>query len=277
MKRRIKKPSVKPELRQEWLRRYESGETPPKIADSNNYDVRTVRKHIDLARQERDVREARSAVLRGALEQHYRDMYDLALELDSHLVSRHAVSLDSEVDRRLFALRQHLSRSPLWTNFLKWNRTIEEIDELEEAIKQRLEDELRQDEELDRMDSVSREAIIVGLIPAFAFQIREWSQERPGHNAETDIYIEEATEDECSIRYGSHHMHPFSRELAHKHEQPVRSFVKRFELEMRKWEQYQEMKNLFNGLHSLKRRLRDELAITIMRRIVPGRCKYCPL
>ena len=276
MKKRIKKPSVKPELRQEWLRRYESGETPPKIADNDHFNVRTVRKHIDLARQERDVREARSAVLRGALEKHYRDMYDLASSLDSHVVAEHVVSLDSEADRRLFALRQHLSRSPLWTNIPKWNRTVEEIDDLEEAIKRRLEDELRQDEELKEIDSVSREAIIVGLVPALNFQIKDWSQGRLGHNAETDIYVEEATEDECAICYGAHHMHPLSRELAHKYEQPVRSIIERFELEIRKWEQYEEMERLFDLLHSLKRRLRDELAVITMRRIVPGRCKYCP-
>ncbi len=58
---RIKKPAVRPELRREWLRRNETeGESPPEIAKQDGYDVRTVRKQIEIERQER--------VLTGELE-----------------------------------------------------------------------------------------------------------------------------------------------------------------------------------------------------------------
>ena len=54
MAKRIKMPAIKPETRVEWLKRSELGETPPQIAEADSVDVRTVRKHVELARMERD-------------------------------------------------------------------------------------------------------------------------------------------------------------------------------------------------------------------------------
>lgn len=277
MKKRIKKPPVKPELRQEWLQRYESGETPPKIADSDDFDVRTVRRHLDLAKQERDVREARSAVLRGALEQHYRDMYDLAQELDSHVVSKDHVVMDSEEDRRLQALRQHLPRSPLWTNFPTWNRTLDEMNDLGSTVKERLKTELENDNRLGGVSGDVRRGIILGLVDALAFQTRAWSQGLPGLNRDTDIHIEKPAEGKHGMRYGGFHMAPLDKESIDDCSNLIRTLLQHYESEIPHWEQYEEMGKLYAKLASLRKRLRDELAIIIMRRIVPGRCRYCPL
>ena len=187
MKKRIKK-SVTPELRQGWLSRYEAGETPPKIADSDHFNVRTVRKHVDLARQERDSREARSAVLRGALEQHYHDMYELAQEMESNIITGRPVSMDPQEDRRISALRQHLPRSPLWNNIPKWNRTIEEINELAKSMKDRIETELKQDEQVLGIDSQIRDRFISGLIAALNSQVDQWVTGSPGLDLDIHIY-----------------------------------------------------------------------------------------
>ncbi|HEY40442.1 MAG TPA: hypothetical protein G4O18_01115 [Dehalococcoidia bacterium] len=277
MKKRIKKPTVKPELRQEWLRRYESGETPPKIADSDDFDVRTVRKHIDLAKQDRDVREARSAVLRGALEQHYRDMYDLALELDSTIVSKGHAVLDSEVDRRLLALRQHLPRSPLWTNLPKWNRTLDEINNLNEIVEKQLRNRLEKNNRLNTIPADTRNGIIQGLFEALYSQFRVWSQGKTGLNHVTDIHIEKAAGAKHDIRYGGFHMSPIDNENLDDYLEIIRAIVQDYETRMKSSEQYLEALKSYDTLRSLQKRLRDELAIIIMRRIVPGKCKYCPL
>ena len=86
MARRIKKGAVRPELCKQWLRRFEEdGESPPHIAEADGYDVRTVRKQIEKAMQEREMREARVMVLRDALEKHYKDLYTFAETLDSSI------------------------------------------------------------------------------------------------------------------------------------------------------------------------------------------------
>ena len=53
MVKRIKKPAITPEVRLDWLRRYEEDrESPPQIAEKDKVDVRTVRRHITLAREQ---------------------------------------------------------------------------------------------------------------------------------------------------------------------------------------------------------------------------------
>ena len=81
MVKRTKKPPVRPERRADWLRRYEElGETPPKIADADGFDVRTVRKQLEIARRERDQRDARISYVRQALELHHQELCQLAEE-----------------------------------------------------------------------------------------------------------------------------------------------------------------------------------------------------
>ena len=85
MRRRGKRPAAPPNTYREWLQRSERGETPPEIAKADGYDVRTVRRNLELARQEREQREARSVVYSRALEDHYADLVVFAARLDSRL------------------------------------------------------------------------------------------------------------------------------------------------------------------------------------------------
>ena len=120
MARRIKKPAVRPELRRQWLRRYEEdGESPPEIAKADGYDVRTVRKQIEVERQERERREARSTVLRQALEKHYADLCDFAQKLDLELARVGGSLLMLKNDPMWSALREHLPRSTIWKNAIR--------------------------------------------------------------------------------------------------------------------------------------------------------------
>ena len=81
-----KKPSVQPELRREWLRQTdEEGKSVPQIATKSHYDVRTVRKAIQWARDDREKREARRIVYRQALEAHYADFVRFANNLDEEI------------------------------------------------------------------------------------------------------------------------------------------------------------------------------------------------
>ena len=71
MAKRIKKPPVLLEQRHDWLRRNEDfGETPPKIAAKDGFDVRTVRTQLERARQERDQAEQGSNFLLDSLTTH---------------------------------------------------------------------------------------------------------------------------------------------------------------------------------------------------------------
>jgi hypothetical protein len=106
-----------------WLKRADSGETLRQIAELDKYDVRTVRAHLQKALQERERQQARATVLRGALEDHYRDLCNYALKLDPANLPGIAIpSLPANDDIMEAALRQHLPRSPIWN--LKKKRPI---------------------------------------------------------------------------------------------------------------------------------------------------------
>lgn len=273
MAKRIKKPPVKPETRSEWLRRYEGGESPTKIADKDDFDVRTVRKHIELARREREVREARAAVLRNALERHYADLCEYAEKLDAQIEGEHTVALTPESDRMLSALRQHLPRSPLWNNLRKWNQLHEENAVLEDDVKRRLKEEIEPDPKLSMFLSSGELGVVDAISVVLALQIKSWSYGWRGLYIEDDLKFEPAGEGLVDVHYGPAVMDMVKQE----HVTYIREALIEFESRVRDWQQYADMKRNTEELKQIKGRLRDELAIITLRRVVPGRCKYCPI
>jgi hypothetical protein len=57
----------------------------------------------------------------------------------------------------------------------------------------------------------------------------------------------------------------------------VHNVLEDLESRMRDWEDYRNLEKTIAEIGRLDRKLREELAIVRLRRIVPGRCKYCPL
>lgn len=273
MPKRIKKPPVKPEVRRDWLRRYEAGETPPKIAEADEFDVRTVRKHIDLARREREVQEARSTVLRNALEQHYRDLWEAAEKLDSQIAAEKGITLPIDRDRLLGALREHLPRIPLWKNLQRWNGTLDDLANLEKNIRQRLQQETTSNHRLQEVSSQPAGSIANGIVEALVFQMKSWARGWKGLDVGTDIHLKPADKGFVTLQYGSFHMGLVEEHNAER----VREVLGDFETKTVHWEETEEMEKLFKRLETLQKNMRDGLAVIILRRIVPGKCKYCPL
>ncbi len=68
-------------MRREWLESYERGDRLDKIARDAGRTERTIKEHIEFARQEREVELARREQLGEALRSHQRDMLDLLRHL----------------------------------------------------------------------------------------------------------------------------------------------------------------------------------------------------
>lgn len=274
MERRTRKPPVKPEVRREWLRRYEEdGESPPGIAKSNGFDVRTVRRQIELAREEREVREARSHVLRNALESHYADLCRLAEKLKSEIGKEGALSPLLRDEPMWSALRQHLPRSPLWKYLVKRDQLQEELADLLAVVKALLKETAESDPRLKTLSSPEREAVINFVIEATAYQMADRSRGREGLDIESHFRVETTAEGLVSIHYGRFQ----ADNVQHQHVELVKDVLTDYEVKVTSLQQYEEMRRLFSALERLKRQLTDELDIIIYRRIVPGRCKYCPM
>jgi len=274
MAKRIKKPPVKPEQRYEWLKRYESGVSPPKIAVTDDFDVRTVRRQIEKAKQEREVKEARTTVLRSALERHYADLCEFAEKIDSVIVGEGSISQELKHDRMWAALRQHVPRYPLWNYLVTWDNIQQELTTLKGDVKERLERELDNDARLNEIPDTNRSTIIYGFITILVFQLESWSRGRPGINIKDNFKIKPAKEKGAvNIEYGAFCMDDVDSHYV----QTVKDILTGWEPRVKKWEEYAALEKLFEKLTKIKSKLQDELAVITLRRVVPGRCKYCPI
>lgn len=274
MGKRIKKSTVKPEQRQDWLARSESGESIPHIAAADGFDVRTVRKHIELAKQEREVTEARAAVLRNALEGHYADLRGFAERLLARIEGREGVQFLEHDEYLQTALKQHLPRSPIWPNINKHDGLLKEVAELKDKIKNRAENEASADNRLKQTLSPDENGVIPGIIGALVFQADRWSQGYKELNVDENL-TSEPTEKKgfVNLRYGLSHMGPVKQENIHI----VREVLKDFESRVKQWDEFVDLEKAYTEEKRVKRNLKDELVVIILRRIVPGRCRFCPI
>lgn len=275
MAKRVKKPVVKPEVRRQWLRRFEEdGESPPQIAKADGYDVRTVRKQIEISRQEREIREARAMVLRQALEKHYQDLWTFAQKLNSHLSwpPQHIVYSLRE-DPMWQALREHLPKSPIWKAIQNWEQLVDRFDlctkQLEERVKV-----VAQARGLKFAQASGEPGLIEGFEKSVIFHFESLVRGHKGLKDVAEFYHFRATDTGLhDVRMGAFYlalMHP--DEIGN-----LRAIY--FELldEVAGWEQANELQQVVLEVGRQLQVLRDELVTITLRRVVPGRCKYCPL
>lgn len=275
MVKRWKKPPVKAEVRREWLRRYEEGgESQPQIATADGFDVRTVRSQIQQAKEEREVREARAQVLRSAMENHYADQCRFAEKINSTITGKDAPLALSKEDYMYQALRQHLPRSPIWRYIDKWDNLLNDIDSQQKAIKNRLDGKIKGDKKLNStLSSGETEGVRLGMAAALSFQAEQWARGLEVLDINESFIQEPAGEGYVNLIYGFARMGKVGKE----HVAAIKKAIIAFESRIRRWEEYENLKKLCDEFKRLKSKLQDELAIIIYRRIVPGRCKYCPI
>jgi hypothetical protein len=271
--KRIKKPTVKPEQRQDWLLRYEAGESPPKIAEKDSFDVRTVRRHIEQAKQEKEVREARLIVLRSALENHYADFCRFAERIEVQIAREEKLPFSLREDRLWSALKQHLPRSPLWSYLNKWDELHEELVGLEEDIIRRFTEMLELDPRLREISPEGVKSVIPGVTAALAHQMKSWAKGSKGLTLDNDFHVQPTGHALINVSYGS----IFMNNVIERDVKVIKDIIRDLESKVTNLEEYRKLQKLFGELERLKRNVRDELAIITMRRVVPGRCKYCPI
>jgi len=272
MARPTKQLSVTPEMRRKWLQRHEeNGESAPQIAKKDGYDVRTVRKQLDLARQDRERRETRLVVLRDAMQSHYSDLCRRVAEIESALDRKSPGNIGME-DRMGAALREHLRRAPLWKNLDRWNSLQETLQQIKSNIDTRLEEEVRSDSGLKNAFSGGK-MDVDGLVKVMAHQLDTGASGSPGLNVE-DYFRTESTEGgPANFRYGAWFVGTGEAVQASR----VKDALADFEKKIFALREYQELSETQQRLDGLKEDILEELATITLRRVVPGRCRYCPI
>jgi hypothetical protein len=271
---RKSKPSVQPRMARDWLRRYEEeGESPPQIATADGYDVRTVRTHIEREHQKREAKEARSMVLRKALEEHYADMCGLAKRLASEISSDEGKLWAVKNSHMYSALQEHLPRSIIWKTIEQWEITQEEIGKLKTGIEKLL----RQSITATPLPEVETgEKIVIPdmerlLVPLFHARLLI---KREGGNLKSEEFALTDNDDGSTIIELESHLIgriPSGQMLE------VLERVTEILNKVIATEEYQAFQRLLAEREDFIRILQDELAVITFRRVVPGRCRYCPV
>jgi hypothetical protein len=274
---RTRKLSVQAEMRREWLRRNEEdGESPPQIAAKDMYDVRTVRKQIGLAKEERETREARAFVLRNALESHYDDLRRYAEFLDSQVLGTQHGHLVQDSEFIETALRQHLPRSPIWGLLLRLERLRQESYEQMKGIEDVTIKAIEADSDLNVLAQTGLKGIAAAVSAIMNKQVSEWSQGNPGLDLNNNLNSEPAEGGLVSLRLGLTPMGQVKAEDAEECKETIGGFLQSLESRLRESEEYGNLEKTTADIERTRRKLREELAIIRLRRVVPGRCKYCP-
>jgi hypothetical protein len=278
MAKRIKKAAVKPELRENWVHRNEEGESPPDIAKKDGYDVRTVRKYIELAKQEIEIKEARATVLRNAMEQHYEDMRKYAEMLNTQIFGTGRVELLKDAEFIEVSLRQHLPRSPIWTYLSKLPALDVEKEEQQHKVHAWIIQTVKVFPGLTQMVTVDQAELAHNIIEALKFQADGWAEGIDRMNLKEDLLSEPIGEGDVNLHYGAFHLiDRMNQQHGEEYKKIVWELLEDLESRLKKSEELLALEKTVNDIARVKRKLKEELAIIRLRRIVPGRCKYCPL
>ncbi len=268
-----KKPKVKPEKRLEWLQRVEDGESPPHIAATDGVDPRTVRSNVEAARQERETKDARSMVLRNALERHYDDLVRYAQRL-LDTSSGAATSQPGEYDPEIAsALRQHIPRSKIWKWLGEETRLRRSIPEMSARLRDVVQNSVSADSALVSQLVSKEELVISGIAGAAAVRAEFLTQGHDLPDVRDVVPAMPAGEGFVEMHYGSISMGKVKTE----HADLVRDAIRQWTDRARTMSECRALEKALADIPRVHQSLRDEVAIIALRRVVPGRCRYCPV
>ncbi len=270
MAKRIKKAIVRPEQQQSWLKRYGSGESILDIANSEGYDKRTVKRHVEAGQQERERLNARVTVLKDALERHYMDLCNFAQKIETEVMREEKITLREE--RLWKALRQHIPRSLLWQYLSKWDQLLEKKSDLQEEIKRKLERNIKADAKLMKLAS-DNDSIEPFMQVMLKFQIVAWARSRQGLTLADNLSSEEAGKGLVNLKYGAFNVNKVSKDEV----TVIEDMIRKHETKVIGWDESKILAKIFADLKRLQKAIGDEIAIVTLRRVIPGKCLYCPL
>ncbi|OGN89042.1 MAG: hypothetical protein A2158_02240 [Chloroflexi bacterium RBG_13_46_14] len=272
MDKRIRKPIVKEDTRREWLRRFESGESLEDIAKKESFDIRTVKRQVDKAEEECASKEVRQAVLRNALLDHFQDMVYLVEKVMEFINAKATVSLEPEKEKLLDGLRQHLPRSPIFKCLNRWELLQKGKAEINQKISGRLLDikvllKLGGDDikDLPKENYSSLRDIL-------NHQIECWSTGVKALDVSRDFVMKD-TGELVDVNYGRYNIGMMSKDTGNR----LKNAISKIEQKILKWEEVKKLGELYIEETRLRNKLLDELQVIKLRRVVPGRCRYCPI
>ncbi len=265
------RPRVDPNLAEEWRYRIdEKGDTYKGMASKIGYDVRTIRKYVDLARRERNAKEAAAMVWRGAIESHYRDLCKLVERIEDEVKSESRIIGEMTEPYLWKGLKQHLPRNPLWKQMDRWNSLLNETDVLQSKALKKIERMVKKDSKKDNI--LSKDSGSSGTAAFLQHQLRQWSRGGPELDIDSCFVVEKREGDLITGRFGAFHFGEFPKSYLDK----IKSKLRSYEKVIKSWSELKDIRQLRDELKATREKISDEVAIIRYRRVIAGHCIYCP-
>ena len=220
-----------------------------------------------LAQQHLELIEARAHVLRNALERHYDDLCRFATELKSVFYvptsCKSAPTGLSHYDQQnplLSALREHLPRSPLWRHIASWDEAGQTYRISVQVLAER----------------IRREVIAGGFGEAAArpdiTQLCEAVEDDFGYHIMAVLRGEKGLVDPRDSQAGIKFRRTELLGLPQEKQARLGSLL----IEAREWDEFKAFAQAVKRLEQAKKEIGLEADTLALRRVVAGRCRYCP-
>lgn len=262
-----KKKGISPQEGRRWLQKLESGEGITSIAAGDHTDIRTVKRHIEIAREEGQAALARRDFLLKRLELHQEDLLAEVVHLQQ-LLARHAptrLTPDDPVPKIFDALNEHIKRLPVKKQMDEWEGLLAKYLAFKESVSSEL-----GNEESGLVSAIPGEPVLYPWTPGILEVLESaFSFEESGRN----YRMEPLDNGKYKVSWGDRIL----TRLGVTDEQAARVIEAHKELVTLAEKYLPEFQEYSQQFKKLSDQLVDELDVFNIKRVVPGRCRYCPV
>jgi RNAse (barnase) inhibitor barstar len=268
--KKVKRIRVTSAQRREWLLRHDEGAEPQDIAKEVGFDTRTVKKAIHHAQQQREFIEARSHVLRTALEKHYDDISQFAKDLKAAFYLPTSFrsgpgGLDDYLQQNplMAALREHLPRALLWKHIAAWDNAKEAYVQSVHSLSDRISKELNKSTTFRKDISKKEVDELCKLVDDdFGFHFLAI------YRGEKGLVTTESKHSDTGIA--------FRKSDLTRLPEDKQGWLNKLIVNAQNWDETKAFQQAVERLGRAQEGISQELDTIALRRVVAGKCKYCP-
>jgi len=285
---RKKRAVVGREKRQQWLNSFESGMTAVQIAELEQVDIRTVRSQIDKAREEKLADSVQRELLLEKLRDHHRTLIEYIEKARGWLSDweQRDLVIKSREDPIASALKEHIPS--IWKNGLdKWEKVSNDYDKLRQEVDNCVDNKARDlglkfgndlnhrglhnDARLTVMEELCRQ--VLGkkpLVTRTQTIAKGWGRGKESRDKDTVLLGRDIPSKSPGVGFMVGYANPGKEgDLEEKY------------LELReavfKCGNATQLKKVLTERDELQKSLQGELDILILKGMVPGHCRACPI
>lgn len=265
--------SITPEKRLDWRRRSKQGETIEQIALDEVIEWKTVDRHVKIAISEEELGEERSHVIRDGLRDHFADLLGVVEAMLDGVNSGRKIWFSGETEFLEKALRNHIPRSAIWRLRKKWNAYLEEIRKLKVETEEKLQAELANNPRLVIINQYNKGGLFRGMPAALMSHMEDIIDGGFGLDLRGGFESDSQIDGVPVWGLGSFVFGEFTEE----DKNVVETALNKMTSELDAREEFVVLKNLRKKLAETKAKLKEELMVMKWKRIIPGRCRLCPM